>query len=332
MRSVVGVDGGGTKTNAVVADEHGSVLGLGTSGPSNWEEVGLGGAGAAFRVAVGEALSEGGVDPGDVVHAVFGLAGVDWPSDVERLRFAVDPLQLGGGYDVLNDSLIAMRAGTDRPAAIAVIAGTGSVVSGRNASGETFRTLGLGSLFGDFNSATEVSEEAIRAVARSFVGRGPSTALSELLCSRLGAPTVAALLENLSRRESHGRIEDEIENVSPLVIQAAADGDGVAREILDRAGRELGSSVVLVAARLGLLQDAFDVVLSGGFIAAAGSFVSDPLEQVVRLETSDAAFVMLDQPPVVGAVLLALEAIGAPAGADARSRLGADLARLRAPS
>jgi len=328
----VGVDGGGTKTNAVVADETARVLGVGTSGPSNWEEVGLGGAGAAFRVAVGEALTQGGVDPADVARSVFGLAGVDWPSDLERLRYAVDPLQLDGGYEIMNDSLVAMRAGTDRPAAIAVVAGTGSVVSGRSPSGETFRTLGLGSLFGDFNSATEVSQEAVRAVARSYVGRGPSTALSELLCSRFAVPTVADLLESLSRRETHGRIEDEIENVSPLVIRAASDGDGVAREILDRAGRELGSTVVLVAARLGLLQDPFDVVLSGGFIAAAGTFVTDPLEQVVRLETSDAAFVMLDRPPVVGAVLMALEAIGAPAGADARARLGTELARLYAPS
>jgi N-acetylglucosamine kinase-like BadF-type ATPase len=332
MKTVVGVDGGGTKTNAVLADEQGHVLGLGASGPSNWEEVGLGGAGAALRVAVGEALSEGGSDAADVAHSVFGLAGVDWPSDLERLRYAVDPLQLGGGYDVVNDSLIAMRAGTDRPAAVAVVAGTGSVVSGRSASGATFRTLGLGSLFGDFNSATEVSEEAVRAVARSYVGRGPSTALSELLCARFAVPTVADLLESLSRRETHGRIEDEIENVSPLVIRAAAEGDGVAREILDRAGRELGSTVVLVAARLGLLHDPFDVVLSGGFIAAAGSFVTNPLEQVVRLETSDATFVMLDQPPVVGAVLMALEAIGATADADVRARLGADVSRPRASS
>jgi N-acetylglucosamine kinase-like BadF-type ATPase len=321
VRVVVGVDGGGTKTHAVLADDGGAFLGVGLSGPSNWEDVGLGGAGAAFRVAVGEALSAAGATREEVAHAVFGLAGVDWPSDVERLAFAIDPLGLAGGRAILNDSEIVLRAGTDSASAVAVVAGGGSVVSGRNARGETFRTLGLGRLFGDFSSATDVSEEAVRAVARAYTGRGPSTALSELLCERFGRATPADLLEHLSRRELHGRIENEVDNVSPLVIRAASEGDGVARDILDRVGRELGADVVLVAVRLGMLPEPFAVVLAGGFVSAAGAFVTRPLEQVVRLETSDVTFVHLEDPPVVGAVLLALEAIGAPAGADVRAAL-----------
>jgi N-acetylglucosamine kinase-like BadF-type ATPase len=320
---VVGVDGGGTKTEAVVADERGTFLGLGRSGPSNWEDVGLGGAGASFRVAVGEALAAAGATADDVAYSVFGLAGVDWPSDVERLGFAVDPLGLGGGRAVVNDSEIVLRSGTDSADAVAVVAGGGSVVAGRNAAGEKFRTLGLGPLFGDFSSAIDVSEEAVRAVARAYTGRGPSTALTEALCRRFERPTADDLLEFLSRRELHGRIENEVENVSPLVIETAANGDGVAREILDRVGREMGSDVVLVAARLGMLREPFEVVLAGGFLAAAGEFVTEPLEQVVRLETSDATFVHLSTAPVVGAVLTALEGVGGDAGAEVRSQLGA---------
>ena len=326
MSVILGVDGGGTKTHAVVADDAGVILGAGVSGPSNWEDVGLGGAGAAFRVAVGEALGAAGVSAEDAAHSVFGLAGVDWPSDVERLAFAIDPLGLSGGRSVVNDSEIVLRAGTDAAAAVAVIAGGGSVVAGRNAEGRTFRTLGLGPLFGDFSSAIDVSEEAVRAVARAYTGRGPSTALSQLLCRRFDRPTPADLLEYLSRRELHGRIENEIENVAPLVIQAAADGDGVAREILDHVGREMGADVVLVAARLGMISDPFDVVLAGGFLAAAGEFVTRPLEQAVRLETSDATFVRLETSPVVGAVLMGLDATGCAAGTDVRARLAATVA------
>jgi N-acetylglucosamine kinase-like BadF-type ATPase len=320
---VVGVDGGGTKTEAVVADERGTFLGAGRSGPSNWEDVGLGGAGASFRVAVGEALAAAGAQTEDVGYSVFGLAGVDWPSDVERLDFAIDPLALAGGRAILNDSEIVLRAGTDSPAAVAVVAGGGSVVAGRNAAGERFRTLGLGPLFGDFSSAIDVSEEAVRAVARAYTGRGPSTALTEAMCRRFERPTADDLLEFLSRRELHGRIENEVENVAPLVIDAASEGDGVSREILDRVGREMGSDVVLVAARLRMLREPFDVVLAGGFLAAAGEFVTEPLQQVVRLETSDVAFVHLSTAPVVGAVLVALEAVDGDAGADVRARLAA---------
>jgi N-acetylglucosamine kinase-like BadF-type ATPase len=321
MSLVVGVDGGGTKTEAVVADERGTFLGIGRSGPSNWEDVGLGGAGAAFRVAIGEALAEAGGSAEEVAHSAFGLAGVDWPGDVGRLGFAIDPLGLAGGRSVLNDSEIVLRAGTDRRAAIAVVAGGGSVVAGRNERGERFRTLGLGPLFGDFSSAIDVSEEAVRAVARAYTGRGPTTSLSEALCRRFERPTAADLLEYLSRRELHGRIENEIENVAPLVIEAASGGDGVAREILDRVGREMGSDVVLVAARLGILREPFDVVLAGGFLSAAGEFVTGPLEQVVRLETSEVTFVRLETPPVVGAVLTAVDEIGGDGGAEVRARL-----------
>jgi N-acetylglucosamine kinase-like BadF-type ATPase len=327
VRVALGVDGGGTKTRAVVADERGVVLGAAVSGPSNWEDVGLGGAGAAFRVAVGEALAAANLAPVDVAHAVFGLAGVDWPSDVDRLAFAIDPLALGGGRSTVNDSEIVLRAGTDSAAAVAVVAGGGSVVAGRNADGETFRTLGLGPLFGDFSSAIDVSEEAVRAVARAYTGRGPATALSALLCRRFERPTPADLLEYLSRRELHGRIEHEVENVAPLVIEAARDGDGVARDILDRVGREMGADVVLVAARLGMLREPFDVVLAGGFLTAAGELVTGPLEQVVRLETSEVAFVRLEAAPVVGAVLMALDAAGCAAGADVRARLSAAVGR-----
>jgi N-acetylglucosamine kinase-like BadF-type ATPase len=328
---VVGVDGGGTKTEAVVADERGGLRGIGHSGPSKWEDVGLGGAGAALRVAVGEALAAAGARTEDVAHAVYGLSGVDWPSDVRRLAFAIDPLGLGGGRSVLNDSEIVLRAGTDRASAVAVIAGSGSVVAGHNASGERFRTLGVGPLFGDFSSAIDVSEEAVRAVARAYIGRGPATSLSGLLCQRFERATTADLLEFLSRREVHGRVEDEIENVSPLVIEAAAEGDAVAREILDGVGRQMGSDVVLVAARLGLLREPFDVVLAGGFLSAAGEFVTEPLGQAVRLATSEATFVRLRTSPVVGAVLEALEAIGADAGAGVRTRLDEAVRGAAAP-
>ncbi len=330
MSVVLGVDGGGTRTEAVVASEGGELLGRAVSGPSNWEDVGLGGAGAAFRVAVGEALAAAEARPEDVAHAVFGLAGVDWPSDVERLAYAIDPLGLSGGRSTVNDSEIVLRAGSDSPAAIAVVAGGGSVVAGRNADGQTFRTLGLGPLFGDFSSAIDVSEEAVRAVARAYTGRGPATALTELLGKRFERPTAADLLEYLSRRELHGRIENEVENVAPLVIEAASGGDGVAREILDRVGREMGADVVLVAARLGMLRSPFDVVLAGGFLSSAGSFVSGPLEQVVRLEASEVEFVQLRTPPVVGAVLMALDSIGARADHDARAGLGSAVERLAA--
>ena len=144
MTTVLGVDGGGTKTHALVADEIGNVLGSGISGPANWEETGLGGAAAAMGSAIREAASAAGRRPADVEQSVFGLAGIDWESDLRRLDVVADSLKLGGPSRILNDSFVALRAGTTEPWGMVIVAGTGSVTAGRNRDGELFRTLGEG--------------------------------------------------------------------------------------------------------------------------------------------------------------------------------------------
>jgi N-acetylglucosamine kinase-like BadF-type ATPase len=321
---VLGVDGGGTRTQALIVEDGGRVLAGAMSGPSNWEVVGLGGTGAALRAAVGEALEAAGISPESIEASVFGLAGVDWPSDVERLGFAIEPLGLGGTSTVMNDAFVALRAGASQAWGVVVIAGTGTVTAGRNPAGEVFRTLGLGTPYGDFGSANDVSVAAVRAVADAHTGRGPSTGLCDRMCEYLGVETIAEALERVSRRDHGGRIEDEVQDFAPVVIAAANGGDLVARDILDRAGNALGEAALLVARRLGMLDLPFEIVLSGGLITGASRFVSDPFEVIVRRATTGVRFVHLDVPPAVGSALMALELLGAESGEEVRSRLSSD--------
>jgi N-acetylglucosamine kinase-like BadF-type ATPase len=265
MQRFLGVDGGGTKTHVVVADPAGAVLGFGTNGASNWEMVGLMGAGTALALPIEKALRDSGLEPGDLAASTFGLAGLDWPNDAVRLRGVIDRFGLGGKRTVVNDAFIALRAGITRPHGVVVIAGTGTVAAGRNRDGEVFRTLGLGPEFGDWGSATDVGIEAFRAVANAYTGRGPATALTAALCENAGVTDVADLLERASRdRTGLRREEMEDPRVAPLVIRASEDGDAVARDILDRAGAALGDTAALVARRLRMQDDRFEVVLAGG--------------------------------------------------------------------
>ncbi len=327
MTIVLGVDGGGTKTHAVVADGHGETLGSGVSGPSNWEDVGLDSAGSAIGLAVRTALERAGLEAQDVDASVFGLAGVDWPSDAERLAQVINPLGLSGPREVLNDSFLALRAGAYRRWGVVVISGTGAVVAGRNPAGDVFRTLGLGRMFGDFGSASDVSEEAAGAVANAYTGRGPSTVLTDLLCRQVGAGSVADLLERLSRRLVEGRIELEADDFAPLVIVAANQGDLVARDILERAGAALGESAVLVARTLGMLDLEVEMVLSGGLITGASKYVTDPFEVAVKRAAPRAVFVHLHSPPVVGAVLMALDMLEPDGPPEVQARLADGAAR-----
>ena len=176
---VLGVDGGATKTDAVVMDVDGRILGSGRGGSSNWESVGLADAVNAIVLAVDGALAEAGHTRRDVVAAVFALAGVDWPADHVRLAGALDFLGLGGERYVTNDAFAALRAGISGRAGCVSSAGTGAVAAGRNEAGETARTMAEG--FGELGGAGDIVERALWACARMREASGPETALADAL-------------------------------------------------------------------------------------------------------------------------------------------------------
>ena len=295
MTIVLAVDGGGSKTHLAICDETGAVLGAATAGPSNWETVGLRGAADTIGDAIEKALGASGVRRDQIEAAAFGLAGVDWPSDVDRLTTALAALRLSCPI-----TIIALRAGARAPWGLVIIAGTGTVVAGRNRAGETFRTLGLGRLLGDEGSASDVAEQVIRAVARAHIGRAPATSLSEGLRRLMGAESVEAMLEEYSRGG-----EPEL-NAAPLALEHAARGDAVAVGIIEWAAAELGGAAATVARRLGMEHEPYELVLSGGLFRGGGEL----LETLIARAVPTALLTRLEVPPVSGAVLMALELIG----------------------
>jgi len=312
---VLGVDGGGSKTHAMVADERGETLGFASSGRSNWEDAGLGGARAALEAAITGALAAAGADAGDLAASAFGLAGLDWDSDRPMLAALIDPLALGGPRRLDNDSFIALRAGTSQPFGVVVIAGTGTVAAGRDPAGRTFRTFGLEPMYGDFGSATDVAEEAVHAVADAYTGRGPATTLSELLPPLAGCASPVELLQRLSR----GAIP--LPPAAPLVLQEAAAGDPASTAIVIRAGTELGESAALVARRLGMDRTAFELVMAGGLFRGGSRLLETTLTDALHRVAPHARPVLLACKPVVGAVIEALELAGAGTGPAVRERL-----------
>ena len=315
MAVVLGVDGGATKTHALVTDETGKILGSSILGPSNWEEIGVVATGETVRATVLEALGEAGARLGDVAAAVFGLAGLDWESDRLRLMSIPESLRLGGPFDVVNDAFVALRAGSRNPWGVVVIAGSGSVAAGRNRAGEVFRTLGLGPVYGDFGSATDVSEEAVRAVAEAYTGKGPATELSEALREATGVATVVEFLEATSR----GRISSE--RLAPVALEVAERGDAVARGIFEAAGASIGRSAAAVIRHLRMEDDEFDLVLAGGMFHGASSILRSSLEPLVTDVAPRVTPVRLETAPVVGATLLAMELVGMEVGDDLQPQL-----------
>jgi N-acetylglucosamine kinase-like BadF-type ATPase len=321
MGPVLGVEGGGSHCHAVLAETTGEVLGVGANqDPANWEDVGIEAAAAAIRSCVREALLAVGLTPEGVAAVVFALAGVDFPMDEQLLAGIPAAIGIVAPCRIVNDAFAALRAGTDEHHGVVVVAGTGSIVAGRNASGEEFRTLGMGPMLGDSGSASEVSEAAVTAVANAITGRGSDTGLTGLLCERSGVTSPVDLLEGASR----GRIDPSM--FSPEVVRAAGQGDAVARSILIEAGRSLGATAVHVVRRLHMEDGAFDLVLAGGMFRADTRYLVDGLESVVRPVAAGARFRPLEDPPVVGAVLLAIDLTAEEPGPRLRASLSEEVA------
>jgi N-acetylglucosamine kinase-like BadF-type ATPase len=317
LRFYLGVDAGGTKTHALIADLAGRIHGAGRAGTGNWESVGLEGAAHSLAQALDGALSSAGVRKDDLSAAGFGLAGMDWPSDEARLQPVLQGLELPGPRVLVNDAYVALRAGSDAGYGIAVISGTGVTIAGRNSAGDQFRTFALGDDWGDFGAASDVVGLATRAIAHAHIGRGPATLLTERLLEHYQVRDTLELVERITRGQAappNGRL-------APLVFATAAEGDEVARSVLVEAGRELGRNAVAIARKLQMLDQPFDLVLAGGTFRDPYPLFRDSLIEIVRASAPQAQPVALLSAPAIGGALLAMEAAGETVGAEVRQRL-----------
>ncbi len=316
----LGIDAGGTKTHALIADERGHVRGVGVAGSGNWEGVGLEGALSAYREALKAALADASLAVGQLAAAGYGLAGYDWPSDDQRLRPILARLGVPGPFALVNDTAVALRAGTEDGVGVVIVSGTGTTVAGRNPKGERWRTFGEGEDLGDTGGASGIARLALRAVARAYTGAGPETALSAILVEHYGAESVIAMLESFVRQ----RVPRPGADMAPLVFAAAEGGDTVAAEIIRHVGHEQGLNAVAIVRRLGMEALAFPVVLAGGVFRSRSAELVAAIMEPVRAVAPHAHPRPLHAPPVVGGVLLAMEAAGVVPTAEVQARLATE--------
>lgn len=313
MRYFLGVDVGGTKSHALVADETGQALGLGVGGPGNWESVGWEGAHRVLQQIVTQACTAAAISPAQIAGAGFGLAGYDWPEDRGPHQQMVESLGLPGPYEMGNDTLVGLVAGAEAGWGVVVVAGTSNNCRGRAPDGREGRIAGS-SYFAEYAGAGELMTKAVQAVALAWSCRGPATRLAEIFCQQVGARDVDDLLAGLMRGRYHLNADQ-----ARLVFQAATAGDSVAQSLITWAGQELGGLANGVIRQLQFESLAFDVVLSGSFYNGSPHLV-EVMQQTVQAVAPQARLVRLTAPPVVGGVLLGMMVAGADAAA-ARPKL-----------
>jgi len=300
---LLGVDGGNTKTVAVVVDRSGNVLGAGGAGCGDIHnarspEPAL----VEIVQAASAALDAAGATPADLGVAAFSLAGADWPEDFERLRRELKGrLDLAAEPEIVNDAIGGLRCGSDELVGVSVVIGTYSAVGGRSADGTVFH-LGF---WPEKTGAFALGSLALTAVWQHMLGLGPETSLSARALERWDCADAHELLYAFTR--IGGLDESEPGRFADAVLDEAEAGDGVATSIVETVAARMGDYARVCAERTGQLGAPFPLVLCGGVLRHPSAL----LREVVHSRVPEARPVYPDVDPVVGAVLIAADRVGA---------------------
>ncbi|MCS6875089.1 MAG: hypothetical protein N2Z23_08695 [Pyrinomonadaceae bacterium] len=299
----IGIDGGGTKTQAVVIDNSREILGEGFAEASNPLRVGVDRALKNIFTAVERACDRAGRSSSDIVSIECGLAGVR-REDLRLLirKLIIQKLRIKN-VDVLTDAEIALYGTTLGKQGLVVIAGTGSVCIGRNSEGKQFSAGGWGPLAGDEGGGAGIARRALQAIAKASDGRGKATALSRVAVDYFRA----GKLEDLSVAIYAPQVDNvKIAGFARCVIETAKAGDEVAVEILHEAGRELGLAAVAVIRKLKMQRRKFPIGIVGG-IFNAGELIIEPFFEFVQSVAPKAYLVKPKLQPAHAAAVMAFE-------------------------
>jgi N-acetylglucosamine kinase-like BadF-type ATPase len=305
---LLGVEGDGNRTQALVADVNGTVLARGLGPGSNIHAVEGEGFGKALRVAIeGALLSVVGPSPQDdgaswkrvrIAAACFGLAGVDGPEDEAQIAKWIRQEGVTPNFRVLNDSELILAAGTPEGWGIALICGTGSVCLGRTSDGRGTRVGGWGPLLGDEGSGYAMAIRALKLATQTADGRAEAKDLLKAVLRHWSLPDAQALIRHVYAPSMK---KSDIAALAEVVLSQASRGDAAASSVAEEAAGDLARHVRAVARQLGLTKP--PLALSGGSLRGS---LRHALQSQIGAEVGAVQYVA---DPALGAVTLARRAL-----------------------
>jgi N-acetylglucosamine kinase-like BadF-type ATPase len=303
MRYYLGADLGATKTHTLIVDETGRALGFGESGPANHESVGYDGMFQSMHDGLKQSLRTAGLKKDQIAGAGFGVAGYDWPSEIEATASVIDSLGLSAPYKFVNDSVPGLIAGSEEGWGVVVVSGTGSNCRGWDREHKREgRVTGHGVLMGEGAGGTELIYRCMQIIGYSWTKRLPQTALADAIIAYVGAKDLEDLMRGYTTYEYQIGAE-----AARIVFRVAEEGDEAARNLICWAGTELGEMANAVIRQLEFENLAFDVVMTGSMFEG-GRMLIEPMRETIHKLAPKARLTRLRVPPVVGAALLGMEA------------------------
>lgn len=303
MKYFLGVDIGATKTAALICDEQGQACGYGMGGSGNPENVGYEGMEKEIRQAVTQAVQEARIQMNELSGAGFGVGGFDWDSLEDDMRKAIEKAGLTCPVNLVNDAVLGLVAGTSEGWGVAVVSGTGCNCRGRDKDHKREgRVTGFGILMGENAGGTELIHRTMQTIGYSWTKRLPPTALSDAFIKHYHAKDLEDLIEGYTTGKYNIAAE-----AAPIVFQVASRGDAVAQSLVHWAGTELGEMANAVIHQLDFHDIEFEIALIGSMFKTGEALIA-PMRSKVHEIAPNAKLIPAEVKPVVGAVLLGMEA------------------------
>lgn len=298
--AILAIDQGGSKTAALVAGNDGSILGIGTGFGACHFSAGVETAMTAVAIASREALSQASMALTDITLISAGLAGANWPDEIQMLeaelrqRFGVENVA------VYNDCVIALSGGTDNPNAIVLCGGTGLNCA---VSTDTGVLRVYNNYIDDLDQGGgSLGARALLAVFQSQIGIQPPTVMTKMALDFFGLDSVDALLLAYQRNQ----LKKPLKDMAFLLFEAAGQCDQVALDVIYAFGESLSRYVIAGARMYGLIGKPFDVVLSGGIFKAKLPLLMDVISALVHRVAPYANVINAQYEPVIGAAIMGL--------------------------
>jgi N-acetylglucosamine kinase-like BadF-type ATPase len=305
---IIGIDGGGTKTIAILCAPDGAILAEAQGAPSNFQIIGIEPSAHTILSLVQTCCHSVGCSIAQIGSVVAGVAGAGRPSDQESLRNGIMDLAQEqkitfNNLTIESDARIALEGAFSGKPGVIVIAGTGSIVFGKDDRGKTYRAGGWGRFIGDEGSGYTIGQQALRAVARSFDDKTKKTTLKKLVADKYRLTSQEAIIHALYKENF------DIASLVPTVIEAASKGDNAAKKILERAALELveilGITIKKMNARV-RNPSKHSLALVGGLFSGE-HYYSRKVIASIRKNIPLVSIRPAESSPVVGAALLAIE-------------------------
>jgi N-acetylglucosamine kinase-like BadF-type ATPase len=296
---VLGIDAGGTKTIALLADAEGRIIGEGRAGAANLQTEGELEVEKILDAVIERATQARHVP---VAAVCLGMAGVDRQDDAVIIRDVMRRLGFRSNALIVNDALIALVAGAGASPGVVVISGTGSIAYGVSHLGVAARAGGWGPTLGDEGSGYWIGRRALAAVMRDVDGRGPQTDLTRLVLRHFSLTRPEGLVAEIYHQPQGRRV---IGSLGAVVDRAREDGDPVAIDIMQQAADELALAAASVITRLDMRGEPFPILLSGGMLRES-VWLSAEVRRRMAEVAPRAVVAPLTAEPAVGAVRLAI--------------------------